>query len=365
MRNSIAAIIGNCQKAVRTIGGKVWLAAVLAACCCSSTTFGQSPQVPPSGMPVKMMIINAFEGESRLWITSLGLRQYTRVPGLSLDYPGVACNEDGVCQMTTGMGHTNAAASTMAVTLSNSFDFRRTYFLIAGIAGVNPSQATIGAVAWARYVVDVGIANEFDARELPAGWATGYFGVHTRGPGEKPPVFYYHTELFRLDETLLQKVLTLTAKAQLQDDDAARAYRSKYQYAPADRPPAVIQCDVIASDTMRRGALLGQQSERWMRLLTDGAGRYCVGDQEDTAILNAMRRAAQLGLMDLKRVAVLRAGSDFDRPYPGQTAYQAYLAESTRFGQFSAFANLYNVGSPWTHDVVKRWSQWQEGVPPD
>ena len=121
---------------------------------------------------------------------------------------------------------------------------------------------------------------------MPAGWATGFFGVRTRGPGEKPPAFRYHTEIFRLDEALLQKALALSAKAQLEDNDAARAYRAKYGYAPADKPPAVMQCDIIVSDTFRRGELLAQQSEQWLRLLTDGAGTYCVGDQEDTAILN-------------------------------------------------------------------------------
>ena len=78
-----------------------------------------------------------------------------------------------------------------------------------------------------------------------------------------------------------------------------------------------------------------------------------------------MTRAARAGLMDLKRVAVLRAGSDFDRPYPGQTAYESYLAEWDRFGQSSAFANLYIVGSLWVNDVVLRWNAWEAGVPPD
>jgi purine nucleoside permease len=69
--------------------------------------------------------------------------------------------------------------------------------------------------------------------------------------------------------------------------------------------------------------------------------------------------------MDLNRVAVLRAGSDFDRPYPGQTAYESYLAEWSRFGQASAFANVYNVGSLWVNDVVRRWDAWEAGIPTD
>src|SRR5438105_12644056 len=135
-----------------------------------------------------------------------------------------------------------------------------------------------------------------------------FFGMRTRGPGEKPPAFHYDNEIFRLDEALLQKALALTAKARLEDNDVMRAYRANYGYAPANEAPAVVQCDIIVSDIFRRGEQLARQSEQWLRLLTDGAGTYCVGDQEDTAILNAMTRAARAGLMDLKRVAVLRAG---------------------------------------------------------
>ncbi|SEM35430.1 Purine nucleoside permease (NUP), partial [Variovorax sp. YR750] len=34
-----------------------------------------------------------------------------------------------------------------------------------------------------------------------------------------------------------------------------------------------------------------------------------------------MKRGASAGLLDLRRVAVLRTASNFDRPHPGQTAY--------------------------------------------
>ena len=32
------------------------------------------------------------------------------------------------------------------------FDFSRTYWVVNGIAGVNPSVASIGSAAWAHYV---------------------------------------------------------------------------------------------------------------------------------------------------------------------------------------------------------------------
>ena len=44
------------------------------------------------------------------------------------------------------MGTAKAAGSVMALGLDPRFDLRRTYFVIAGIAGADPSQASIGSV---------------------------------------------------------------------------------------------------------------------------------------------------------------------------------------------------------------------------
>lgn len=311
--------------------------------------------------PVKVMIISMFEPEAAPWIAPLKLDQRIAVPGLSADAPDLRCNDDDVCLLTTGMGHANAAASTMAVALDPRLDLRRTYFLIAGIAGIDPAQGTLGSAAWARWVVDVGIAHEIDAREMPRGWKTGYFGVQTRGPGIKPK-FDYRTEAFQLDEALLQKALALTRHVVLDDSEQARAYRQRYRRAPANQPPKVIQCDTLGGDTWWHGHRLGQHARDWTRLLTDGRGVYCTTQQEDNATYNALARAAAAGRVDLKRLAVLRTGSNFDRPYPGQSAHASITAESGGF--LPATQNLYRVGHVLVQDIVRHWADWQWGVPP-
>ena len=40
---------------------------------------------------------------------------------------------------------------------------------------IDPARGTVGSAAWARYLVDFGIAHELDAREMPKGWKTGYY----------------------------------------------------------------------------------------------------------------------------------------------------------------------------------------------
>jgi purine nucleoside permease len=337
------------------------VAAALLAWCAGAGA--QSITAPPR--PLKVLIITMFEPEATPWIEPLRLTERLPVPGLLPEHPALRCNADDVCLLTAGMGHANAAASTLAVALDPGLDLRRTWFLIAGIAGIDPARGTTGSAAWARYLVDFGIAHEIDAREKPKAWPNGYLGIMTKGPGEKPKL-EYHTEVARLDEKLLQKALALSRGATLADSDQARAYRAHYRAAPANRPPQVIQCDTLGGDTWWHGALLGQRARDWTRLLTDGQGVYCTTQQEDNATYNALARAGAAGRIDPKRLAVLRTGSNFDRPYPGQSAQASLLASTTggSGGFVPATTNLYRVGGLLVADIVGNWSAWRDGVPP-
>ncbi|MGV3623580.1 MAG: hypothetical protein ACO1OB_22360 [Archangium sp.] len=63
----------------------------------------------------------------------------------------------------------------------------------------------------------------------------------------------------------------------------------------------------------------------------------------------------------MKRVAVMRTGSNFDRQAPGQTALDSLNTKSG--GYPAATANLYNAAWPVVRDIVANWSQWRVGVP--
>ncbi|MIL09887.1 purine nucleoside permease, partial [Salmonella enterica subsp. enterica] len=92
----------------------------------------------------KVLVITMFGAETKPWIEGVKLDKKIVVPGLAADAPEVACNDD-LCVMTTTMGFANAAASTAAVALSDKFDLSKTYFIVAGIAGINPSKGTLGS----------------------------------------------------------------------------------------------------------------------------------------------------------------------------------------------------------------------------
>jgi len=206
--------------------------------------------------------------------------------------------------MTTGMGHANAAASLMALTFSDKFDLRRTYFMIAGIAGIDPMQGTVGSAAWAKYLVDFGIQWELDAREKPESWPSGYLGINTKSPADKPPLDY-KTEVFKLNPDLADAAYALSKNVVLADSPEAQAARAKFSYAPANQPPKVIQCDTLASDTWWSGKYIGERARDWTKLVTDGKGVYCTTQQEDNATYEALSRAASVHRVDLNR-AVLR-----------------------------------------------------------
>ena len=326
------------------------------ALACGALTAHAAP--PPR--PVKVMVISMFALEEAVWTDKLKLNHTIAVPGLSPSYPAVRCNADDVCHLTTDMGKANAAASISALVLSGLFDLKHTYFLVAGIAGVDPGQGTIGTAAWSRYLVDSDLAWEVDARERPAGWSTGYLGINTGAPGVKPDLGY-GTEVYQLDDRLMEVALSLSRDVKLDDSDGAKAYRANYRAAPANQPPRVTQCDSMTGNNWFHGELLGQRAREWFKLLTDDRGTYCMSSQEDNATYTALKRGAEAGLLDLRRVAVLRTASNFDRPYPGQTALASVTADSGGFEP--AVKNLYLAGAPLVGDIVKRWPLWKDGVP--
>ena len=314
------------------------------------------------GRPVKVMIITMFGPEGQAWLDRLGPWRDTAIPGLSPDYPAVHCNRQDVCVVTIGMGYANAAASIMALTFSPRFDLHHTYFLISGIAGVDPARGTVGSAAWSKYLVDFGLQLELDAREIPAGWNTGYLGINTKSPTDKP-LLNYRTEVFQLNAQLADAAYALSKNVSLADSVQAQAARAKFGYVPANQPPTVIQCDTLSGNTWLSGTLLGERARQWTKILTDGKGTYCMTAQEDNATFEALKRAASTKRLDLSRVAVLRAGSDFDRPYQGQTSVDNLLNYADQGGFAPATENLYRAGNPLVQDVVSHWDKWRDGVP--
>lgn len=313
-----------------------------------------------------------FSYEASNWLANDSLTEAWAIPGLSPNYPYVYCKPPQVqnsldrdeCLITTDECYANAATSMMALVWSGVFDLTKTYFIVAGIAGVDPIDGTLGSAAWARYVVDYGLSYELDAREMPPTWPYGYTGFGPVPPGVYPTILI-GTEVYRLNEALLQKALALTSHLDLTvfDNPTAQAYRALYtNHAAAREPPSVLQCDSVAIDTWWHGYYLSERASNWTTLLTNGSGNYCMTNEEDSATMTALRRAHLAGRVDFTRVAVLRTASNFDQEYPGQTAWESLNANSGGFEP--SLDSAYYVGSTLAHDIVKNWETvYERGLP--
>lgn len=319
------------------------------------------PAVAAEPIAPKVMVITMFGGEAKPWLTERKLDTKIAVPGLSKEYPEVACDAADLCMMTTAMGFANAASSVSALVYSQKFDLKNTYFIIAGIAGVDPTDGTLGSAHWARYVVDAGLRHEIDPRQVPADWPNGVVALGAKKPGEKAG-WGSGTEVYQLNEQLLQKAFALSKDTELSDNDDSKAYRAAYKKGePGSAAPIVSICDTLSTDTYWHGTKIAEGMADWVSLMTGGKGNYCTTQMEDNATLTALKRGGDAGLLQFDRIAVLRTASNFDREPEGKTAAESLSAKSGGF--VPSTVNAYRVGSKLADAVIADWAVWQKGVP--
>jgi purine nucleoside permease len=256
-----------------------------------------------------------------------------------------------------------------SVVFSDWFDLRKTYFLIAGIAGVNPEVATTGSVTFARYAVQVALQYEFDPREVPDNYSTGYIPLGAYAPDEYPQNIY-GTEVFEVNNDLRSLAVSFARTAKLSDSAAAQAYRANYvtptnrAYEAAAAPPSVVECDVATSDVYYSGNLLSTGFGNTFKMMTNGTGVYCTTAQEDNASLEALLRGAAHKRTDFARIIVMRTASDFDRPYPGEAA-QYNLLYADQGGFEPSIENIYNAGIKVVEGILQGWDKtFAAGVQP-
>ena len=220
-------------------------------------------------------------------------------------------------------------------------------------------------MTFARYAVQVALQYEFDAREIPSNFTTGYVPQGSTFPSEYPQSIY-GTEVFEVNESLRQLAIGFAKTATLNDSSAAMAYRANYAttnaYLAGSQPPSVLGCDVATSDVYFSGALLGEAFENTTRLFTNGSGVYCTTAQEDNATLEALLRGAVNNLTDFSRIIVMRTASDFDRPYAGE-ADTENLFYANQGGFDPAIENIYLAGIKVVEGILGQWdSLFAKGV---
>src|SRR5215467_10622218 len=185
-------------------------------------------------MAIKVVVVTMFErgadtgdepGEFQYWVEREKLDRILPFPAGNRP---LRMDRRDVLGMVTGVGTAKAAASVMALGLDPRFDLRKAYWLVAGIAGIDPADGSLGSAAWAEWVVDGDLSHEIDAREIPTDWKTGYVPLRRSKPYELPRRVPDEGEYYHLNPALVEWAYRLTKDVKLDDTEAMRRRRDQY-----------------------------------------------------------------------------------------------------------------------------------------
>ncbi|GLS25707.1 purine nucleoside permease [Marinibactrum halimedae] len=346
--------------------------AILSACGASKEAPSTSIAVDKSDkIEVKVVVVTMFElgedegdtaGEFQLWKERAGLDKRFAFPQSHHD---LFMNEQtGVLGMVTGMGTAKSSSAIMALGLDPRFDLTKAYWLVAGISGFDPNDASIGSAAWAEYLVDGDLGHEIDPREMPDDWEFGFFPLFTKGPfpKEKP---INQGEMFQTNVKLRDWAFELTKELDMPDDAHIAQERAKYtQYPNAQKAPFVMKGDQLAAMTFWHGEVLNQWANRWVDYWSDGKGEFVSSAMEDTGTAQSLTYLDRAGKVDYDRFMVLRTASNFTVPGPGLTPAENLAAEGEDYaGLTLALESAYLVGGTVVNTIVNNWDRYATQLP--
>ena len=324
-------------------------------------------------LPIKVVVVAMYEideargdypGELQLWVERLGLD--TELPFPSGE-SNLFLNDEGVLAFVTGGGIPNATASVMALGLDPRFDLAKTYWLVAGVAGGDPLDVSLGSAAWARHVVDGDLAYEIDGREIPEDWPYGLFPLGSKEPASKPEDLYpgwtLSTISFSLNRQLVDWAYSLTSELELEDTPGLAAYREYYRgYPQAQKPPFVTIGDTLSSSPYWHGELLNQWANDWLHVYAGVDANFMTTNMEDSGTLTAFHRLARTGLVDADRILVLRTASNFTMQPPGKTAVWSKTTPYPDRGR-PALESAFLVGNTVVQALLANWSKYEDQLP--
>jgi purine nucleoside permease len=328
-----------------------------------------APHAGAQPIPVKVAVVVTFEvgadrgdrpGEFQYWVERENWTQEIRIPGV--DHP-VLTDGHGTIGVVSGTT-VRASNQIMALVMSGAFDFSRTYWVVNGIAGVNPAVASIGSAAWAHYVIDGDIGYEIDSREADPSWPYGICPIGSKVPNQKPTRENWEpdTMAFRLNPALVDWAYALTRDTPIPDSDAMRAYRARYEgYPEAQKPPFVLCGESFGSCRYWHGSVMTRWASDWTALWTGGQGRLAMSDMEDQGIAAALTLLSKMGRVDFQRVLFLRTGSNYCMQGARQAVGDSLHAEYA--GYLPSLEAAYRVGSRVTHEIAARWDEYSERPP--
>jgi purine nucleoside permease len=328
-------------------------------------------------IPIRVVVVTTFErgadtgdapGEFQYWVERLPLPQTIALP---LGYRHLRYNAArGILGIVTGEGAERGAASIMALGADLRFDLSKAYWVIAGIAGVDPNAASVGSAAWANWVVNADLGYEVDARDMPSAWSTGILPFERRSPYQLPSIAadsIHGQEAYKLNNGLTNWAYTLTANTPLPDNANLQQIRVPYAAFPnASRAPFVLRGDSLCGDRFWIGTSMNTWAEQWVSYWTGGHGTFVMTAEEDAGIMQSLTFLAQAARIDAQRILVLRAASDYDAPGTGGNATSLLAPDSNANGESAyheALESAYRVGSRVVNELSTHWNRYRNRIP--
>ena len=324
-------------------------------------------------IPIKVVIVTMFErgqdtgdepAEFQYWVERLPLDEVLEFPQ---GHRHLRINrEKGILGIVTGIGTFKSAASIMALGMDPRFDLTDAYWLVAGIAGVDPHDMSLGSAAWAEWLIDGDLAHEIDIREAPAGWTTGYTPLRSAEPYVQPLPENKEGVRYQLNEGLVDWAYELTKDTALMDNEASAILRARYvNYPNAQKPPFVLKGDQLAAMTFWHGKLMNDWANDWVDYWSEGDGNFVTSAMEETGTMQSLTFLKNAGKVDTQRVLVLRTASNFTMQHKGITAQESLSGE--RKGGYSAMIpaleNAYRVGVKVVDALIDNWEVYKKELP--
>jgi purine nucleoside permease len=320
-------------------------------------------------LAVKVVVVTMYEigkltgdkpGEAQFWVER---QKLDRVLPFPLGEYELRMNDAGLLLICTGGGVTNSSTSIMALGLDPRFDLSKAYWLVAGIAGGDPLDVSLGTAAWAKHVVDGDLLYEIDAREIPADWPYGLLPLGAKKPNDMASGWTVDTIHYALNASLADWAYSITKDHPIADSPGIAQFRKQFAgYPAAIRPPFVTIGDSLSSSKYWHGERMNQWANDWVKLQAGHDANFMMANMEDSGTLTALRRLSRVGRADLMRVMVLRTASNYSMPPPGKSAAWSTTAEYPEEG-IPALEAAYQVGNRVVQALLDGWPRYRDAPP--
>jgi purine nucleoside permease len=355
-----------------------WLASSALALAIAAVV-GSEASAATSRIPVRVVVVATFElgqdtgdtpGEFQYWVERLPLTQSLPFP--TGQRPLRYNPQKHILGVVVGSGSINSSASIMALGMDPRFDLSKAYWIIAGIAGINPNKGSVGSAAWAEWVIDRDLTHEIDAREIPADWSTGLVPLMRSRPFQIPPPEQgiFSPIAYHMNRGLVNWAYRLTADTPLADSAELQAIRAPYtDQAEAGRPPHVMKGDEMSANDWWLGSLMNKEAEESMTYWTQGQGVSVTTAMEDCGVIHSLQMLSRTKRVDERRVLVLRTAANYTAPSKGQSAAQLLASESSSDSAAHLSAYLpsleaaYRVGSRVVEELSSSWHRYAYELP--